>query len=121
MVTRTPRLGTPLPSPLRVDAASIPRARSRTCFVRVKHRLSADILRLGTTAALTADEVRAMAVAEIEPGEAERKTGPLFRYFAEEFMRRLGFGMGIPAVRTPGPARPRQAPRVAEKICPVPR
>ena len=63
---------------------------TRTFFVRVKRRLSVDNLRLGTTAELTADEARAMALAEIEAAEAERKTGPLFRYFADEFMRRQG-------------------------------
>ena len=61
---------------------------TRTFFVRVKRRLNVDTLRLGTTAELTADEARAMAEAEIEAAEAERETGPLFRYFADEFMRR---------------------------------
>ncbi len=63
---------------------------TRTFFVRVKRRLNVDTLRLGTTAELTADEARAMAVAEIAAAEAESKTGPLFRYFADEFMRRQG-------------------------------
>ncbi|MXY39934.1 MAG: site-specific integrase [Rhodospirillaceae bacterium] len=63
---------------------------TRTFFVRVKRRLGVDKLRLGTAAELTADEARAMALAEIEAAEAERKTGPLFRYFADEFMRRQG-------------------------------
>ena len=63
---------------------------TRTFFVRVKRRLSVDKLRLGTAAELTADEARAMALAEIEAAEAERRTGPLFRYFADEFMRRQG-------------------------------
>ena len=63
---------------------------TRTFFVRVKRRLNADTLRLGTAAELTADEARAMALAEIEAAEAERRTGPLFRDFADEFMRRQG-------------------------------
>ncbi len=63
---------------------------TRTFFVRVKRRLNADTLRLGTAAELTADEARAMALAEIKAAEAERRTGPLFRDFADEFMRRQG-------------------------------
>ena len=61
---------------------------TRTFFVRVKRRLNVDTLRLGTTVELTADE----AMAEIAAAEAESKTGPLFRYFANEFMRRRGPG-----------------------------
>ena len=63
---------------------------TRTFLVRVKRRLNVDTLRLGTAAELTPDEARAMAVAEIEAAEAECRTGPLFRYFADEFMRRQG-------------------------------
>ena len=63
---------------------------TRTLFVRVKRRLNVDTLRLGTTAELTADKARAMAIAEIAAAEAESRTGPLFRYFADEFMRRQG-------------------------------
>ncbi|MCY4442119.1 MAG: hypothetical protein OXE53_18170 [Deltaproteobacteria bacterium] len=56
----------------------------------MKRRLNVDKLRLGMAAELTADEARAMAIAEIEAAEAECRTGPLFRYFADEFMRRQG-------------------------------
>ena len=56
----------------------------------MKRRLSVHTLRLCTAAELTADEARAMALVEIEAAEAERKTGPLFRHFADEFMRRQG-------------------------------
>ncbi len=63
---------------------------TRTFFVQVKRQLSVDKLRLGTAAELTADEARAMAATEIEVAEAERRTGPLFRDFAGEFMRRQG-------------------------------
>lgn len=63
---------------------------TRTFFVRVKRRLNMDTLRLDTTAEMTADEARAMASAEIEAAEAECRTGPLFRYLADEFMRRQG-------------------------------
>ena len=55
-----------------------------------RRRLNVDTLHLGTAAELTVDKARAMEVAEIEAAEAERRTGPLFRYFADEFMRRQG-------------------------------
>ncbi len=70
---------------LRIVAAD-----TRTFFVRVKRNLNVDTLHLGTTAEQTADEARAMAVGEIEAAESECRTGPLFRYFADEFMRRQG-------------------------------
>ena len=61
---------------------------TRTFFVRVKRRPRAIDLTLGTADELTAAEARAMALAEIEAASAERAAGPLFRDFADEFMRR---------------------------------
>ena len=61
---------------------------TRTFFVRVPRTLGAVNVTLGTARDLTAAEARKKAVAEIEAARAARKTGPLFRDFAEEFMRR---------------------------------
>ena len=60
---------------------------ARTFFVRIKRRPGAVNVTLGTAAELTATEARAMALAEIEAARAERAAGPLFRDFADEFMR----------------------------------
>ena len=61
---------------------------TRTFFVRVRRKLNAVSLPLGTAPELTAAEARVRAAAEIEAAKAERRTGPLFRDFADEFMRR---------------------------------
>ena len=61
---------------------------TRTYFVRVVRKLGAVNIVLGKTTELTADEARGMAVAEIETAQTERKTGPLMRDFADEFIRR---------------------------------
>ena len=61
---------------------------TRTFFVRVRQKLKVVSVPLGSAAELTAAEARARAVAEIEAAQTERRTGPLFRDFAEEFMRR---------------------------------
>ena len=61
---------------------------SRTFFVRVPRRPGAVNVTLGTVAELTAAEAREKAIAAIEAAKAERETAPLFRDFADEFMRR---------------------------------
>ena len=61
---------------------------TRTFFVRVKRGLGAVNVPLGTAAELTTAEARTMALAEVEAAKAARETGPLFRDFADEFMRR---------------------------------
>ena len=61
---------------------------TRTFFVRVRRKLKVVSVPLGSAAELTTAEARARAVAEIEAAQTERRTGPLFRDFAEEFMRR---------------------------------
>ena len=61
---------------------------TRTFSVRVRRKLGVVSLPLGTAAELTAAEARARAAAEIEAAQAERRTGPLFRDFADEFMLR---------------------------------
>ena len=43
---------------------------------------------LGTAGEITAAEARAKAIAEIEAAKTDRVNGPLFRDFADEFMRR---------------------------------
>ena len=60
---------------------------TRTFFVRVPRRPRAINLALGMADELTAEKVRAMALAEIETAKAERAAGPRFRDFADEFMR----------------------------------
>ena len=61
---------------------------TRTFFVRVPRKLGAVNVPLGAAAELTVTEARKKAIAEIEAAKAERETGPLFRDFADEFMRR---------------------------------
>ena len=61
---------------------------TRTFFVRVPCKPGAVNVSLGTARDLTAAEAREKAVAEIEAARAARETGPLFRDFAGEFMRR---------------------------------
>ena len=63
---------------------------TRTFFVPIRRNLNVVNLPLGTMAELTAAEARAMAIAEIEAATAERQSGPAFRDFADEFMRRQG-------------------------------
>lgn len=60
---------------------------TRPFFVRVRRKLNVVSLPLGTAAELTAAEVRARSAAEIEAAKAEHRPGPLFRDFADEFMR----------------------------------
>ncbi len=64
---------------------------TRTYFVRVVRKLGAANIVLGKTTELTADEGRGKAVAEIGPAQSERKTGPLMRDFADEFIRRRAY------------------------------
>ena len=61
------------------------------------NRLNVDKLRLGTGEKLTTDEARAIELAEIEGAARQsdkprppHRNGPLFRYIADEFMRRDG-------------------------------
>ena len=61
---------------------------TRTYFVRVVRKLWAANIVLGETTELTADEARGKAVTEIDAAQSERKTGPLMRDFADEFIRR---------------------------------
>ena len=60
----------------------------RTYFVRIVRKLGAANIVLGKTTELSAGEAREKAVAEIEAAQTERKTGPLIRDFADEFIRR---------------------------------
>ena len=60
----------------------------RTWFVRVVRKLGPVNIVLGTSADLTAAAARKKAVAAIEAAQADRKTGPLMRVFANEFVRR---------------------------------
>ena len=60
---------------------------TRTFFVRVPRELGAVDATLGSAENLAA-ETRDKAIAEIETAKAERRTGSLFRDFADELMRR---------------------------------
>lgn len=61
---------------------------TQTLVVRIARNLGAVNITLGKTTELTVAEAREKAVAEIEAAQAERKTGPQMRDFAEEFIRR---------------------------------
>ena len=61
---------------------------TRTFFVRAARKLGVREVILGTAGEITAAEAREKAVAEIEAANTDRENGPLFRDFAEEFMRR---------------------------------
>ena len=61
---------------------------TRTFFARVPRELGAVDVTLGSAENFTAAEVRGKVIAEIETAKAERRTGSLFRDFADELMRR---------------------------------
>ena len=56
----------------------------------MKRKLNTVNLPIGTAEELTAAEARAMAMTETEAAKAERQASPVFRDFADEFMRRQG-------------------------------
>ncbi len=61
---------------------------TRTFFVRLRRPSGPVNVTLGTTREFSAAEARTKARAVIEAAAAERTTGPLFRDFAKDFMRR---------------------------------
>ena len=61
---------------------------AKTFFVRTVRKLGTAEVSLGTAGEITAAEAREKAIAEIEAAKIDRENGPLFRDFAEEFMRR---------------------------------
>jgi len=63
---------------------------TKTFIVRAARKLGVAETVLGTADELTAAQAREKATAIIEAARTEREHGPLFRDFAEEFMRRLG-------------------------------
>ena len=66
----------------------VPPKGPRTFFVRPARRPGAKDVTLGTADDLTAAEAREKAAAVIEAARTEREHGPLFRDFADEFLRR---------------------------------
>ena len=62
----------------------------RTFIVRAARKLGIVETVLGTADEIAADEAREKASAMIEAARTERENGPLFRDFADEFMRRQG-------------------------------
>ena len=63
---------------------------SKTFIARAARKLGIAETVLGTADELTAAEARERATAIIEAARTEREHGPLFRDFADEFMRRQG-------------------------------
>ena len=61
---------------------------TRTFFVRAARRLGVREVILGTASEITAAQAREKALAEIKAAKTDRENGPLFRDFADEFMRR---------------------------------
>ena len=61
---------------------------TKTFFVRTVRRTSSKNVILGKAGRIAAAEARRQAVAELEAAKSDRVNGPLFRDYAEQFMRR---------------------------------